>query len=134
MSDDFYLILKVSRSSTQEDIKQAYRKLAKENHPDKGGNKETFQKIQLAYETLSDVNKKRAYDMQSSTVPVIDPNFMNIFKFFNHQSPSMQKKADEIYVCQITLDEVFNGCSRRFHIKRKSKCDICSVFCFSCVC
>ncbi len=44
-TENYYEILGVDENATQEDIKKAYRKLAKENHPDKGGDEETFKKI-----------------------------------------------------------------------------------------
>ena len=58
----YYDILGVHKTSTQDEIKQAYKKLAKVHHPDKGGNTELFQKIQTAYETLGDEQKKNEYD------------------------------------------------------------------------
>ena len=45
-----------------EDIKQRYRTLAQQHHPDKGGDEETFTKIKLAYEVLSDVKRRQQYD------------------------------------------------------------------------
>ena len=56
---DYYSILGVSKDASEGDIKKRYRQLARENHPDKGGDKEKFQKIQEAYETLSDSQKKK---------------------------------------------------------------------------
>ena len=47
---------------THSDIKKAYHKLALKHHPDKGGNAEKFRKIQMAYEVLSDEDKRRKYD------------------------------------------------------------------------
>ncbi|CAE8720516.1 unnamed protein product, partial [Polarella glacialis] len=44
------------------EIRAAYRKLAMIHHPDKGGDKEEFQKIQGAYETLGDEDARRRYD------------------------------------------------------------------------
>lgn len=59
---DYYSTLGVPRTATQDEIKRAYRKLASQHHPDKGGNTEQFQKIQEAYATLGDDAKKLAYD------------------------------------------------------------------------
>ena len=54
--DDYYKILNIDKNASNDEIKAAYRKLARENHPDKGGNNEQFIKIQEAYEILSDPN------------------------------------------------------------------------------
>ena len=59
---DYYKTLGIERSSSQEDIKKAYRKLASQHHPDKGGDTARFQQIQEAYATLSDPQKKQQYD------------------------------------------------------------------------
>ena len=59
--ENFYEILGVTESATQDEIKKAYRKLAVEHHPDKGGNEETFKKISQAYDTLGDDEKRRQY-------------------------------------------------------------------------
>ena len=64
MDDNYYTILKISSSATQRDIKIAYRKLVQEHHPDvtSSGDDEFIKVINVAYETLSDPNKKSAYD------------------------------------------------------------------------
>ncbi len=61
---NYYEILGVPNLATAEEIKRAYRKLASQHHPDKGGNKDRFQEIQAAYDTLSDANRRQQYDMQ----------------------------------------------------------------------
>jgi len=59
---DHYAVLGVSKTATPDEIKKAYRKLASQHHPDKGGNTTKFQEIQTAYDTLSDSEKRQQYD------------------------------------------------------------------------
>ena len=59
---DYYKELGVSRNALKSEIKSAYRLLAKKYHPDTGGSNEKFLAIQLAWETLSDPQKKIIYD------------------------------------------------------------------------
>ncbi len=71
MSKDYYGILGIQKSASESEIKQAYRKLSKELHPDKHkGDKEKeakFKEVNEAYEVLSDAKKKQAYDQFGST-------------------------------------------------------------------
>jgi len=57
-----YETLGVSESATPDEIKRAYRKLASQHHPDKGGDTEKFQEIQTAYDTLADGDRRQRYD------------------------------------------------------------------------
>ena len=59
---DHYNTLGVSRDASADEIKKAYRKLAMQHHPDKGGDVAKFQEITTAYETLSDTDKRFRYD------------------------------------------------------------------------
>ena len=59
---DHYQTLGVGKDASQQDIKKAYRKLASKHHPDKGGDQEEFKRVQAAYDTLSDPNKRAQYD------------------------------------------------------------------------
>jgi DnaJ-class molecular chaperone len=62
MRMDYYSILGVPKGSSDQDIKKAYRKLAMQHHPDRGGDQNKFQQIQEAYDTLSDPAKRSQYD------------------------------------------------------------------------
>lgn len=61
---NYYEILGVNENATADEIKKAYRRLASQHHPDKGGDVAQFQNIQVAYDTLSDENKRQQYDLQ----------------------------------------------------------------------
>jgi curved DNA-binding protein len=59
---DHYTTLGVARTATLDEIKRAFRKLASQHHPDKGGDTQKFQEIQAAYDTLGDAAKRQQYD------------------------------------------------------------------------
>lgn len=63
---DFYKILGVEKSASQDDVKRAFRKLAHEHHPDKGGNEAKFKEINEAYQVLGDAQKRQQYDQFGS--------------------------------------------------------------------
>jgi DnaJ family protein A protein 2 len=61
-NESYYKLLELSKTASFDEIKKSFRKLALKHHPDRGGDKEVFQKIQTAYEVLSDKEKRDIYD------------------------------------------------------------------------
>ena len=59
---DYYEVLGVSKTATQDEIKKAFHKLAHKYHPDKGGDEKKFKEINEAYQVLSDQQKRAQYD------------------------------------------------------------------------
>lgn len=71
MDEDYYKVLGISRSASETEIQKAYRKLAREYHPDLNpddkGAKSRFQAVQRAFDVLSDPNKRELYDRYGSS-------------------------------------------------------------------
>ena len=62
MGENYYEVLGVTKSATQDEIKKAFHKLAHKHHPDKGGDEKKFKEINEAYQVLSDKAKRAQYD------------------------------------------------------------------------
>lgn len=67
MAKDYYGILGIGKSASQDEIKRAFRKLAHELHPDKGGDPKKFKEVNEAYQVLSDTDKRTQYDQYGTT-------------------------------------------------------------------
>jgi len=66
VAKDYYQILGVDRTASQDEIKRAFRKLAHEHHPDKGGNEAKFKEVNEAYQAVGDTEKRSRYDQFGS--------------------------------------------------------------------
>jgi len=115
---DYYSILGVPRTASQEDIKRAYRKLAMKHHPDKGGDETRFKEINTAYDTLSDSQKRAAYDNPQSQYKFnsadFNSNFEDIFgAFFGggmHQQRARRPKNRDIQIhYKLSLSDLFSN-------------------------
>lgn len=88
---DYYEILGVSETSSKDDIKKAFRSLAKKYHPDRNGNDENaikkFQEVNEAYEVLSNEDSKKSYDEKKA-------NFKNAHKRKNENSKNNKTDND----------------------------------------
>lgn len=120
---DHYSTLGLSKDATPDDIKRAYRKLASQHHPDKGGDKEKFQEIQQAYGVLSDPEKKaeydnprpqRSFDHQEFNFGGIPPEFEHIFgghfgDMFGHRMHRAPRNKVLNLQVTISLEQAFHG-------------------------
>lgn len=111
---DYYNILGVTRSSGQDEIKKAYRRLASQHHPDKGGNKERFQEIQEAYAVLGDEAKRREYDTPKAQTHFNwgagMPGGMNLDDIFNMFGAGVrQRQMNPRIQLWISLEDVAKG-------------------------
>ena len=66
MTKNYYLVLGVNLGASAEEIKSAYRRKAKQLHPDAGGNNEAFLDVQQGYHLLTDPNLRGSYDRELS--------------------------------------------------------------------
>jgi len=123
---DYYELLGLSRSASEEDIKKAYRKLAMKHHPDRNAHdkasEEKFKQVKEAYEVLSDGRKRAAYDQFGHAAAsgsggggFGDMNFGDIFGdvfgdiFGAMRSGGAQRGADLRYQLEISLEEAVLG-------------------------
>lgn len=130
MRKDYYSILGVSRDSSPDEIKKAYRKLSKQYHPDvnpEGADK--FKEIAEAYDTLSDPNKKQQYDNPSPFGGGSNgfAGFEDFFDLFNQQQTRQPNRApDKIINVEISPVESFLGISKDVTYQSKEKCQPCN--------
>jgi len=140
---DYYAILSVEKTASDEDIKKAYRKMALKYHPDKNpGNKEAeekFKEINEANEVLSDPDKRAKYDNPQPQHSFgggfgFDINdwmnqVMNGFSGRGHQrSQQRPTKGTDIRINHfaVTMEEVLSGVTKKIKYKRNISCSSCS--------
>ena len=118
--------LGLQKAASGDEIKKAYRDLARQHHPDKGGDPEKFKGVQEAYETLSDPQKRAAYD--TPPMPQM-PQMPDIFSMFGgmHAPQKMRKDRgpDTGTDPQMGLDAFYNGIDVSMNFKQTRKCDAC---------
>lgn len=140
MNRDLYAVLGLSRNASDEDIKKAYRRLAREHHPDYNpGNpeaEERFKEISAAYSVLSDPEKRAQYDRFGSVSTGGMPSG-GLGDFFEEMISDFfgggrrrggnraAAGADLRYRLRLTLDEVAVGVTRTIEFDRPSICPRC---------
>ena len=139
---DLYDVLGVGRDATQDDIKKAFRKLAREFHPDQNQDPEAerhFKEINLAYETLSDPEKRRRYDLFGGEG--FTPDMFNfgdlggIFEAFFGGSPFTRtttrqrggsaRGSDQRLILDLTFEEAVFGTQKEIAVDRLETCERC---------
>ncbi|MBC8104229.1 MAG: molecular chaperone DnaJ [Cytophagales bacterium] len=144
---DFYEVLEIERTADPNEIKSAYRKLARKYHPDVNPNdpsaEDRFKEVQAAYEVLSDDSKRQVYDRYGHEAPGGFPGagggpgfsggFGDIFDiFFNGAQGGgrggrggPQRGADMQYNLEVSLEEAFSGVEKQIRVPRVETCDTC---------
>ena len=108
---DYYSILGVAKNASSQDIKKAYRKLAAQHHPDRGGNEAKFKQVQEAYDTLGDPGKRQQYDNPQPQFQFNTNNmggFEDVFSQMFGQGFQQQGRAQRIKNKDIQLRYVLN--------------------------
>jgi DnaJ-class molecular chaperone len=117
MTSDFYIVLGISRNADAKKIKQAYRKIVKQYHPDTAElarDPEKFREIQEAYETLGDEKKRRKYDTKLTKIE--KPSSRSHMEINTSRRPSVLDEMDPYYSF---TDEFFEGFLPGFFIKNR---------------
>lgn len=140
---DYYDVLGVDRGATQDQIKQAFRRLAREHHPDvrKDDPKadERFKEINEAYQVLSDPERRAQYDRYGTVprIPGVDPResgfgpFEDFFDmFFGRRATRADRDAPEPgadlrYDLEVTLEEAASGVEETIEVARLETCPSC---------
>ena len=149
-SKNYYEILGVDKSATDDEIKSAYRKMAKKYHPDLNKDNpqaaDKFKEVNEAYECLSDKTKRRNYD-QFGSADGVNPNdffgggsggfggfgsfddLFNIFGGFGGGNRTANKgiRGDDVQVAlNLSFVEAVFGCEKTIKVTKLEKCSSCS--------
>lgn len=146
MPTDYYELLGVRPNATEDDLKRAYRRLARELHPDTNSGDATaearFKEVTIAYETLRDPERRRRYDMfgpeavqgQGGGDAFFGANLGDIFgAFFGGATspfgqgarPGARRGADAEVLLDLSLAEAAFGAVREVSLKLPVACKTC---------
>ncbi len=138
---DYYEVLGVPRSATEDDLRKAFRRLARQYHPDvskEPGAETRFKEINEAYEVLSDSQKRAMYDRfgHAGQQPGFEGftgfgGFADIFESFfggtaSQRRRSPQRGSDLRYELELTFEEAVFGCEKEIQLPRWESCADCS--------
>ncbi|MDQ4129718.1 MAG: J domain-containing protein [Actinomycetota bacterium] len=144
---DLYAVLGVGPDATQEEIKRAYRRRAREVHPDAGGDEDAFKRVTRAYQVLSDPERRARYDRfgeEDARVGAAgaDPfgfgGLADVFDaFFGGMAGSpfggaasrvrdSQPGRDVLVGVEIDLEDVATGTRREVQLETAAACEVCA--------
>ena len=148
MNDDHYVTLGVGRDASPEEIKKAYRQLARKYHPDVSSEpaaEERFKEVNAAYEVLSDSDKRAMYDRYGSDGPpglggfdysgardpfdIFAEVFGNLGGFggFGRSGRSGPRRGNDVRTSlNIPFEEAAFGVDREVEVRRQEVCPVCS--------
>ncbi len=150
---DFYILLGIERGASLNDIKRAYKRLARRFHPDiNPGDRlaaQQFRQIAEAYETLSDPDRRRRYDTTGSTpranpepaygfegfdfsvsvsgseAPTFGDLFADVFQQRARSTAGIERGVDLHDTIELTFEEALNGGQRALTLTRQEHCRMC---------
>ncbi|MGT2743459.1 molecular chaperone DnaJ [Streptococcus plurextorum] len=146
---EFYDRLGVSKDASQDEIKKAYRKLSKKYHPDinkEAGAEDKYKEVQEAYETLSDPQKRAAYDQYGPAganggfggggfdgfggaggFGGFEDIFSSFFGGGGMRNPNAPRQGDDLqYRVNLTFEEAIFGTEKEVSYTRESSCGTCA--------
>jgi curved DNA-binding protein CbpA len=140
---NYYDVLNITSSASQDEIKKAYRELAIKYHPDKpDGNESKFKEINDAYEILSDKDKKLQYDnsfnkktyinvdddiFKSYDVNNFYADFIKTEKFKQREEKKKKQEPVKLIKATLTLDQFVNGCVKTFKLSENQNKNVSEV-------
>lgn len=140
MATDYYALLGVSRDASPDEIKRAYRQLARELHPDVNPDPESvdrFKEVTAAYEVLSDPEKRQMYDLGGDPLRAGGGGFGAPFDFGDLMDaffgggqrrgprPRMRRGQDALIRLQVDLAEAMTGATREVQVDTAVRCEAC---------
>lgn len=138
-SSRYYELLGVEKNATPEELKKAHRKLALKLHPDKGGDPDAFKEINEAYDCLKDPEKRQIYDQYGEEALKEGMGgggggggMADIFDMFTggggggRRSQRERRSEDVQHKLAVTLEDLYNGTTKKLSLSRNLPCDTCS--------
>lgn len=155
MARDYYDVLGIPKSASQDDIKKAFRKKAHELHPDKGGDEKAFKEVNEAYQILGNEGRRKTYDQFGHSAfqnggagaggfggfggqgfDGVNINFDdlgdlgdvigNMFGFGGGKSARKRRGRDLETVVNLEFIEAFQGVSKQVTLRLQAACESCN--------